>query len=268
MSAARKYILVIGFACAAGWSDVICFRRYQSFAALMTGNTVKAGIASATQTEKDFDRWLDVVYYISILLSYIAGGVIFEAVKARKPNKAGMILAPCCLALNVLSDVLFKLSDVDDLKATRWQVCLLSPTFGIQNSLSFGGSMAVNTTIITGNSQKMSQCLYQLCSGKLTTDKAKSFVPPLLTILSTLLAACAGAFVLMDVSGMDASWLFLPSGVLQAVMMCLHDYVLVGVEPARKGLTPSLNNTAEISISSAPEAKAAESNEALAAQKV
>merc|ERR1711953_1089078 len=42
-------------------------------------------------------------------------------------------------------------------------------------------------------------------------------------IVATLLAACFGAFILMDVTNMDAAWLFLPSGVLQAAMLVLHD---------------------------------------------
>merc|ERR1712125_90901 len=108
--------------------------------------------------------------------------------------------------MNVLSDILFKFEGNN-----RWHVCLLSPTFGIQNSLTFGGSMATNTTIITGNSQKISQCLFLLVTCKLTKAKAKEYIAPFFAIVSTLFAACVGAFVLIDVAGMDAAWLLLPA---------------------------------------------------------
>merc|ERR1719310_1073857 len=104
-STKTKNLLTLGFAFAAGWSDVICFRRYESFAALMTGNTVKAGIASATESE---ERVINVVYYLCLVFSYIVGGLIFEIVKAQKPKRIGFILAPFCLGMNVLSDLLYK----------------------------------------------------------------------------------------------------------------------------------------------------------------
>lgn len=231
-----KALLTIGFAFASGWSDVICFARYASFAALMTGNTVKAGIASATESDQ---RAVNVVYYLCIVLSYIAGGAIFEGVKSVRPKRVGMLLAPFCLGMNILSDVLFRF--VGD---SRWQVCLLAPTFGIQNSMTFGGEMATNTTIITGNTQKVSQALYQLLTGKMTRAKANAIIPPLCAIVSTLLASVAGAFVLMDVAKMNAEWLFIPAGVLQSSMMVLHDVIYHMGAAARD---PSINANASSS---------------------
>lgn len=233
MSTKAKNLLTLGFAFAAGWSDVICFRRYESFAALMTGNTVKAGIASATESD---ERVMNVIYYLCLVFSYIFGGLIFEGVKSYKPKRIGFILAPLCLVLNILSDVLFKFGGNN-----RWQVCLLTPTFGIQNSLTFGGSMATNTTIITGNSQKMSQFLYLFFVRKLTVAKAKEFIAPFFAIVSTLLAACLGAFILIDVKKMDAAWLFLPSGVVQAAMMVMHDVAFA--EPALRLRPPLIDAT-------------------------
>jgi len=215
MSLREKCLLTCGFAFAAGWSDVICFARYGSFAALMTGNTIKAGIAAATKSEQRFEN---MVYYLCILICYIVGGVVFQAVKARWPRRVGVLSAPVCLSLFILSEVLNQI-----VGNNKWQVCILAPTFGIQNSLTFGGGLQTNTTIITGNMQKLSLALYQVLACKVTKANLVAIATPAAAVLSTFMASIIGAVILMDVAKLNAAWLFVPAGLLQASMVVVHD---------------------------------------------
>lgn len=210
--------MTCGFAASAGWSDVICFRRYASFAALMTGNTVKAGIAAATPEESGLDRAVNVLYYLCIVITYMLGGTLFQFIKNWKPQRTGCTAAPVCLLLVLACELCNQVWGNN-----RWQVCVLAPTFGIQNSLTFGGAMETNTTIITGNTQKLSLALYQALTRKLTRAKCQAIATPSAAIVSTFVASVLGAFVLMDVAGMQAAWLFVPAGLLQCCCLVLHD---------------------------------------------
>lgn len=223
MSVRAKSLLTIGFSSTAGWSDVICFKRYASFASLMTGNTVKAGIAAsmpAGEGEDAGNRAINVTYYVCILLCYMLGGTLFQFIKNGCPRRMGSISAVVCFTLVVATETCNLIWGND-----RWQVCLLAPTFGIQNCLTFGGAMATNTTIITGNMQKMSLFFYQVLMGKFSAANARAIATPFTAIASTLLAAITGAFVLIQVADMNAAWLFLPAGVVQCGLMIIHDYV-------------------------------------------
>ena len=59
--------------------------------------------------------------------------------------RPGWVAGGTILVLTVLADVLH-----DPTNDSMWRVCFLTPGFGMQNSLTFGGPMSINTTIITG----------------------------------------------------------------------------------------------------------------------
>ena len=95
----KKAMLTAGFAIAAGWADVICFKGYSSFAALMTGNTVKLALAPV---EGD-DGGSNSVYFVAILASYIAGVVLFQVCKKFQPGVprgAATTAHPCAWCRN------------------------------------------------------------------------------------------------------------------------------------------------------------------------
>lgn len=229
LSYRAKLLLTAGFACTGGWADVICFKRYEGFAALMTGNAIKVGIAAATQSRH---RAANVVFYLSVMLSYMVGVAIFQQLKSCCGNRTGRVAAVVCFTLVLASDILY-----DAFKGDKWQVCLLAPAFGIQNSLTFGGPMEINTTIITGNMQKLGVALHQVVTGKMTRNNLRNSAGPAVAVIATIIAAVAGAFVLMEVTKMDPSWLFLPSGVLQGVCMWMYDMCLQYPTPSSDVVT-------------------------------
>ena len=219
----KKILLTVGFSFAAGWADVISFMRYEAFAALMTGNAIKLGVVAAT---KDPARGVDTAFYACVIFSYIAGCVLFSEMKRRIPTRPSRFAAPVCFTLILASDVLY-----EEIGLSRWQLCLLAPAFGIQNSFTFGGALGTNTTIITGNLAKLgiaiSKSLHCEC------PPLKDWVCPLCAVLAKIVAAIAGGFTLVYGTDMDVSWLFIPSGVILVICMLLHDLWLQGPAPKK-----------------------------------
>ena len=102
---------------------MLCFKSFGSFAALMTGNTVKLALAPFEKDENS--SAVDSAYYASILASYIFGVWLFQWAKVFRPNRPGWVASPLCLIIFVLVDVLF--IPTDD---SKWRVVLLAPCFG------------------------------------------------------------------------------------------------------------------------------------------
>jgi len=229
MSLSAKSKLAIGFACSSGWSEVICFSRYHSFAALMTGNTVQLGIAAtkliAPDPEVRTQSAANVAYYLCVLASYMLGATVLHFIKQWKPNRAGTLAAPLCLFLVVACETVNCFWPEN-----RWQVCILAPMFGIQNSLTFFGPLAANTTMITGNMQRLSLAFWQFLARKMNEENLIAIALPGAAIIATLLSAIAGAFVMEYWADGNNHGLFVPSGVLQAFLLVKHDKVL-GVAP-------------------------------------
>ena len=170
---AHAVALTAGFALVAGWADVVCFKAFGSFAALMTGNTVKMGLAvfdgSSSRSNSSNTTagqagsggsggsgGSDTAYYGSILCSYIFGVWLFNLIKHLCPARPGLAASPVCVSLFLIADLLHAATS-----DSKWRVCLLAPCFGVQNSLTFGGPLSVNTTIITGNMAKIGNALWK-----------------------------------------------------------------------------------------------------------
>ena len=214
-------LLTSGFALTAGWADVVCFKTFGSFAALMTGNTVKMGLSVTKSVTGSSEQGADdVLYYISILCSYIFGVWLFNLVKKVWPARPGWAASLVCVALFLMADILD-----GPTSGSKWRVCLLAPCFGMQNSLSFGGPLAVNTTIITGNMAKVGNALWKMCADRTCIKPLKAIIKPLTAWVATFMGAVAGATVLMKVGDGNTEWMFWPVGVLQLFCFVMHDYL-------------------------------------------
>lgn len=130
---------------------------------------------------------------------------------------------PIVLGLMVLVEVLFLVEDIgdnDDKK--RWLICLVAPAYAMQNNLTFGGSMAVHTTIITGNFQKVGIAIFKMLTGECMKN-LKAVWKPIVAILFTFAGAAAGAWYLMEELDNDPKHAFVPATVLQCIIFILHD---------------------------------------------
>jgi uncharacterized membrane protein YoaK (UPF0700 family) len=108
---------------------------------------------------------------------------------------------------------------------SKWRVCLLAPCFGVQNSITFGGPMAVNTTIITGNMAKIGDALWKMCAEGRVIAPLRATVKPFAALVATFAGAVVGAAVLLRASTGETEWTFWPIGVLQLLCFVAHDYL-------------------------------------------
>lgn len=67
-----KKRLASGMAFCTGWADLAMFSQWKTFGSMMTGNTMWCAKACVEQ------RWVDVLYYITVILSYWTGLAIFR----------------------------------------------------------------------------------------------------------------------------------------------------------------------------------------------
>ena len=124
----------------AGYVDTVGYLHFNTFAGLMTGNTIFLGIEFATEK---YDK---AIYHGVIILAFLVG-VIVTPVKMR----AGL---NSWIALTAASALLVICSFLEKIIAA----VLLSVAMGIQNSAAnrFNG-VALNTVFITGNLQKLGE---------------------------------------------------------------------------------------------------------------
>ena len=99
---------------------------------------------------------------------------LFQLCKAKFPRRPAWAASPLVLALMVLADVLNASTN-----RSHWRVCLIAPCFGLQNSMTFGGPMAINTTIITGNMMKIGVAIWKAMSQGGACEQLKAASRPL-----------------------------------------------------------------------------------------
>ena len=95
----------------------------------------------------------------------------------------------------------------------------------MQNSLSFGGPLVVNTTIITGNMQKLAVALWKAMHTGECCEQLKTILKPLAAIVATFAGAVCGAAVLMKGRDNDNRWMFIPIGAMQMMCFVTHDHL-------------------------------------------
>lgn len=120
----RKRRLGTAMAFLTGWADLTLFKKYQTFATMMTGNTMWMAVAAVER------RFVDVAYYASVIVSYLTGLSIFRRTDLSLTKKTLPVCAFLVPALFVGSDVLFSIYQ------HRWiPMMMLAMGFGIINAL-------------------------------------------------------------------------------------------------------------------------------------
>lgn len=128
-----------------GWGQLATYFKYQTFSTMMTGNTMWMALAAVE------GRVLDVLYYMSVILSYLFGQAAFRRSDLTLKSKSlTFVCAPLVLMLFVGSDVLMKILQ------QRWlPISMLAFGFGIINSV--GQEVAGTLTfVITGHYSRLS----------------------------------------------------------------------------------------------------------------
>ena len=174
--------LVRSFAFFNGWAEVVCFQHYSAFANMMTGNWMRICTSLIAL------KWVDVVYWLLVVLFYIGGAGVHRAADlALSPKGAAAggdhsscaAIAPVVLALFVAADWLRSAGS----HTTRWTMLLLSAAFGMVNT---AGSEAtgVLTHVVTGHLQKLGQAAVDGLGGRLHGEKQRAAQRSLVVMLA------------------------------------------------------------------------------------
>jgi uncharacterized membrane protein YoaK (UPF0700 family) len=141
----RKRRLATGMAFLTSWADVALFFKFQTFATMMTGNTMCTALAVAEQ------RFVDALYYVCVISSYLVGSSIFRRTDLSLNKKSTLpVCSALVVGLFVGSDVLYHF-----VLPSRWiPVMMLATAFGIVNLVGqeVAGSL---TFVVTGHMTRL-----------------------------------------------------------------------------------------------------------------
>lgn len=140
----RKRRLATGMAFLTSWADVALFFKFQTFATMMTGNTIWVALALAEQ------RFVDAIYYVCVISSYLVGLSIFRRADLSLKKSTLPVCSFLVVGLFVGSDVLYHF-----LLPSRWiPVMMLATAFGIVNAVGqeVAGSL---TSVVTGHMTRL-----------------------------------------------------------------------------------------------------------------
>ena len=135
-----KKRIAIFMAFMTGWADFMFIKRYNFFATMMTGNSMKMGVALVD------GRVRDALFFLSIISSYIIGvGTFRRAELSCKDNALNGLFAPIVAGCFLLSDYLSWI----DPSFKFVPAALLAFSWGIINSV---GSEVTGTLVfvVTG----------------------------------------------------------------------------------------------------------------------
>jgi len=162
----------------AGYADAIGFLQFRAFAGQMTGNTILLAISVVEA------GWLDAVYYVTVIASFLAGVAIAGGL-VRSGHAPAVALCLAALATAICAFV-----------TVRWGALLLAFAMGSQNAAATRfGDARLNTVFITGDLQRLFETVLDWMWRR-RSSSASSAAPPGLGILALVwLEYFAGALI-------------------------------------------------------------------------
>lgn len=162
------------------------------------------------------EGWLDGMFYGCVMLTNIAGVMLMDCAAVRRPRLIGVIAVPIVFAMISLSDLLAFIG-----VGSRWHLCFVSAAMGAQNTLTAHGELGVNTTIITGNLQKIGMFLSKRTHADALKDTDVVAVQLcIMTVIATVSGAVCGTLWLLAVGSRE--WSLVLPALLQATCMLAY----------------------------------------------
>ena len=217
----RKRRLASAMAFLTGWADLTLYMKYKSFATMMTGNTMWAALAAVER------RYTDVGYYLSVIISYLAGLSIFRRTDLSLTKKTLPVCSFLVPALFVGSDVVFSIYQ------NRWlPMMMLAMGFGIINAL---GSEVTGTLtfVITGHMTRMTNQIVDRVSRragrkKLSLADKQSFIQNAFVCSGFFGGAAFAAILLGKGILVDKVGVFSAIGILYGLLFLWKDIESLG----------------------------------------
>jgi len=221
------------FSAIVGFCDIFTFVRYQAFCATMTGNTIMLVRSICVQflgfspfDERRLGTPLPAMNYISIILCWLGGVLIFFLVEWIFPKRASAVLGVTVGSLSLITHTIYLAVYGIDV-SQRWiTVLFLSCIFGMINAMAtLGGTGPV--TAITGHLVKIVKGLVTLCSKgfdwKVVREALLSF-----SVYVGLFSGCLLGIVATKPSFAGRYPVLLPVGPLLGLLMWYHDHLRQG----------------------------------------
>ncbi len=167
----QKTVFCMSMAFLTGWVDTVSYRRYNCFVNMMTGNTIRFATSLAES------RWVDALFYMSLIVTYVFGVAIFRAIELtllRYEKEAEEIQQQLVLVVAPLIVSLFLFADVMShfVRNERIHAPILSLGFGIMNAASAGATGGTVLYAMTGHMNRCGKCLVDY----LMLSKAKCYM--------------------------------------------------------------------------------------------
>ena len=119
-------LLYQGLSFFSGFADVFTFQQFNGFANKQTGNAIQFAASLGMR------RWVDVAFYSSLLLSFVAGVAAYRIVDVKRKKQLTTSTAGAMVAsLFILTDVV-----LNRWHGTRWALLLVAAGSGLINAAS------------------------------------------------------------------------------------------------------------------------------------
>lgn len=215
----KKRIAVL-MAFLTGWADCLFVKKFNFFGTMMTGNSMKVGMALVD------GRLRDAGFYVSIIASYVFGVGLFRRAELSYKDKAmNAFFAPIVAACFVFSDYWTWLSPN---KSRFVPAMLLSFAWGIINSV---GSEVTGTLVfvLTGGMTRMTNMVVDRVSSTAGHKKIpKDGFLMSSGVIGGFVAGAAWCTYFSKISPLNYKWGFGSMGVIYGLLFLWLDQEKLG----------------------------------------
>lgn len=217
-----KKRLATAMAFLTAWANIAIFTKFKSFATMITGNTLWMAVALSEQ------RYRDVFFYVSVILSYGTGCAIFRRTDLSLRQKTLPVCCAAVAALFVLADWIHYGTTI----STKWiPMMLLATGFGIVNSV--GQEVCGTLTfVVTGHiTRLMNQVVDRLsktAGRKRLTESDKLAVLQNSAVCTGFFSGAVWAAFLMSQNLLHRFGTFSLIGLMYGTLWLSHDIKSLG----------------------------------------
>ena len=210
----------------AGCSDAICYKRFNCYAAMMSGNVVTLSIAIAER------QWKDVMWKASLIGSYMLGSASVRSIetfvsrrftseyptsqaKQRKHHK--VVASIIVVVFAIANEILLKNDDDSHVTKLAEGYALLAWGYGMVYATANQALNGTITQLLTGHITKMGTAISDVLFGRSITDTTKDMYKFSACILGSFIIGgiIGGQFVSSDLP------LFSLLGVIYAIVLAI-----------------------------------------------
>ncbi|CAE8603797.1 unnamed protein product [Polarella glacialis] len=216
-----KVVLTASFSLVGGYVDTNMNIRFGTYGGFMSGNIVQMSIAIQGCDILSFSLYLAVIlcFEVGVILGSSLLGVLSRADSSGCPGipwwvwlLEGVMMVSTLIACDVTSQVL----GGDAVAGMQFASTIVAISMGIQNTCTVESKLKQNTTIVTGNMQKLGVFVSHRISGKkLSRDDGHTCIQLALGLFCYIIGCILGASA---AKGFGA-YTLMPAAIAQGLTM-------------------------------------------------